>query len=348
MRSDIDRIPEYVPGKSIEEIKKKYGLKRIIKLASNENPYGFSPLVAEILKNPYRLNVYPPSDPEELRERISEYIGYEPEMIALSAGMDGVLESVFKMLIDPGDGVCYAPPTFPYYSILARIYRADEIRLKRDANYRMAEYVKGAKLTIICTPNNPTGNSEDFDFVREVIESVRGYVFIDEAYAEFAERDMLKLAEYENVIIGRTFSKAFGLANLRVGYGIMHPSLRKAFMKVNPPFSLSSIAISAALAALEDTEWMKETVRKIIYGRGWLYSELKKIARPVKSDANFIFFETDISSRDLAERLERRGVIVRSLRNFDGAGENAVRVSVGTEEQNRIFVDALREVLCSQ
>lgn len=346
MRSDIDKIPEYVPGKSVEEIKKIYGLDRVIKLASNENPYGCSPKVSEVLKGSFQPNIYPPSDPGEFRQKIAEYVGFEKEMIAVSAGMDGVLESVFKMLIDPGDSVCFAIPTFPYYSILSKIYRAREIKVKRNENFEMPWFDERAKLTIICSPNNPTGNSESREFVKEVIESVRGYVFIDEAYAEFSEKDMLEFAEYENVIIGRTFSKAFGLANLRIGYAVMHPDLRKGFMKVNPPFSLSSIAIKAGMSALEDLEWVKRTVEKIVGWREWMYSKLEEIAKPFKSDANFIYFETEFDSDFVAGELEKRGIIVRKLKNFEGAGEKALRVSVGRDEENEIFIEALKEILC--
>lgn len=347
MRSDLNNIPEYVPGKSIEEIKRKYGLKRVIKLASNENPYGCSPRVIEAVRDFRDFHIYPPPDSEELRERLSDYIGIEPEMIVLSAGMDGVLEGMFKMLIDVGDGVAYAIPTFQYYSILSKIYRAKEIKLKRNSEFKMTEFDERAKLTVICSPNNPTGNVEDKKFVKEIVESVRGYVFIDEAYAEFTEKQLLKFAEYENVIVGRTFSKAFGLANLRIGYGIMHPELRKAFIKVNTPFPLSTISIKAAIAALEDIEWMKKTVRKIVAEREMLFKESSAIANPVKSEANFIFFETGHPSDIVAGELEKRGVIVRSLRNFEGAGEKSLRVTVGKRGENEIFLEALREVLCS-
>jgi len=347
MRKDLDKIPEYVPGKSAEEIKREYGLKRVIKLASNENPYGCSPKVIEAVRGFSEFHIYPPPDSEELRERISDYVGFESDMIVLSSGMDGVLESVFKMLIDVGDVVAYAIPTFQYYSILSKIYRAKESKLARDSDFRMIEFNENAKLTVICSPNNPTGNVEEESFVREVVESVKGYVFIDEAYAEFTERQLLKFAEYENVIIGRTFSKAFGLANLRVGYGIMHPDLRKAFMKVNTPFPLSTISIRAAIAALDDLEWMRSVVKKIVAERERLFERLSEIAEATRSEANFIFFETPHPSDIVAKELEKRGVIVRSLKNFEGAGDKSLRVTVGKPEENEIFINALGEVLCS-
>lgn len=348
MRADLSDIPEYIPGKSEEEIKRIYGLDRVVKLASNENPYGCSPKAIEALKNFSSLSSYPPKDPMELRGRIADYIGFDADMIFVSSGLDGVLECAFKSLIEPGDVVCYGVPTFPYYSILSKVYRTRVAKAKRDESFMMIEYSDKAKLTILCSPNNPTGNVEDFDFVREIAESVEGYVFIDEAYAEYTEKNLTKLVENENVIVGRTFSKAFGLANLRVGYAIMHPFLRKAFMKVNPPFSISSLAVEAAIAALDDVVWMRRTVDRIIKSRKLLYQKLKGIAKPYRSEANFLYVETEIDGKSVVQGLEERGVIVRSLSGFEGAKSNAFRVSVGREDENRMFVEALEEVLCSR
>ena len=348
MRSDIDSIPDYKPGKSAEEVKKKYGLKRVVKLASNENPYGTSPKVVEVLKSFDSFSTYPPKDSQELRERIAEYIGFEPEMIALSSGLDGVLETVFKMLIEPGDGVSFAIPTFPYYSILSKIYRARERKIKRDGDFRMSSFSQNSKLTIVCSPNNPTGNVEDYEFVKEVAESVDGYVFIDEAYAEFTEKKLTRLAEYENVMVGRTFSKAFGLANLRLGYCILHPSLRRAFMKVNEPFPVSSLAIKAGIAALEDVGWMERCVRLIVKDREWLYKQLRKISKPARSEANFLYVETDVEAKIIAEELEKRGVIVRELSGFEGASKYAFRVDVGKRKDLLYFISNFKDVLCSQ
>ena len=348
MRDDISAIPDYVPGKSEEDIKKKYGFERVVKLASNENPYGCSPRVLEALRGFAELNTYPPKDPEELRERIADYAGFDPEMIFISAGLDGVLECAFKLLVEPGDEVCFALPTFPYYSILSKVYRAKENKTKRDEDFRMTDYSKKAKLTVVCSPNNPTGNVESSGFVREIAENVNGYVFIDEAYVEFAEKNLAELVDYENVILGRTFSKAFGLANLRLGYAIMHPDMRKGFMKVNTPFPASSLAVKAGIAALEDLEWMRKTVSMIKKNREWLFKKLKHVARPFRSEANFLYVETEMGGKNVAEELEKRGVVVRALHGFEGAGRNAIRVTVGKEEENRVFVETLEEILCSQ
>ncbi len=348
MRSDLSEIPDYVPGKTEDDIKKEHGIERVVKLSSNENPYGCSPNVTEALRSINSLNTYPPKDPEVLRERIADYTGFDREMIFISSGLDGVLECAFKSLTEPGDAVCFGIPTFPYYSILSKIYRAREIKVKRDESFRMTGYFKDARLTVICSPNNPTGNVEDRDSVREIVESVSGYVFIDEAYAEFTDKNLTDLAEYENVIVGRTFSKAFGLANLRLGYAIMHPDVRRAFMKVNTPFPVSSLAVKAGIAALEDLEWMRKTVNMIKRDREWLFRRLRDIAKPFRSEANFLYVETEMDGKRVAEELEKKGVVVRALSGFEGARENAFRVSVGKREENERFIEALEDVLCSQ
>ena len=342
IREELSEVPEYVPGKSVEEIKRAYGLKRVVKLASNENPYGASPKVFEVVKNFRDFHVYPPKNPVELKERISEYVNFPEEMIVVGDGLDGVLENVFKMFVSKGDTVAIPIPTFPYYEILAKIYGARIKFLRRNENFETIEFDEKAKLTIICSPNNPTGNVENFEFVREVAESVKGVVFIDEAYAEFTEKRLTKLAEYENVIVGRTFSKAFGLANLRVGYAIMNENFAKEYMKVCPPFPISTLAILAAIAALDDIEYVKRTVEKIVAERNRLEKALGKYFEVYPSEANFVYVEAE-NSDSVCYELERRGVIVRNLKNFRGV-RNGIRISVGKPEENDFLLKTLEEI----
>ena len=359
LRKNIAEIPEYVPGRSVEEVKRAYGLERVVKLASNENPYGCSPKVYEVLQkviSSRSLNIYPPSNPEDLLEMLSDYTGFEASRIVVGAGIDGVLENIFRLLIEPGDEVVIPIPSFPYYHTLAAVSGAREVRVERRRDFRidpgLPERLSGkTKLVIICSPNNPTGNDEDVDTITEIIqksEEVGAAVFIDEAYAEFSAQDLLKLVEYENVIVARTFSKAFGLANLRVGYAVMAEWLKKEYMKVSTPFPLSSIAIEGAKAALSDVEYMRWAVKEIVKEREKLYSSLSEMGESVKaypSSANFIYFETARPASLVAEELARKGVIVRDCSGFIGCSDRAIRVSVGRKEENQLFVDALRETL---
>jgi histidinol-phosphate aminotransferase len=358
LRKNIAEIPEYVPGRGVEEVKKAYGLERVVKLASNENPYGCSPKVYEVLQkviSTKTLNTYPPSNPEDLLEMISDYTGFEVSRIAVGAGIDGVLENIFRLLIEPGDEVVIPIPSFPYYHTLAAVSGAREVRVKRREDFRIdpslvENLTRKTKLVIICSPNNPTGNDEDVDSITEIIQKaaeVGAAVFIDEAYAEFSNQNLMSLAEYENVIVARTFSKAFGLANLRVGYAVMAEWLKKEYMKVSTPFPLSSFAIEGAKAALLDVEYMKWAVKQIVKEREKLYSSLNEIGsvKAYPSSANFIYFETAILASLVAEKLARKGVIVRDCSGFIGCSDRAIRVSVGRREENELFVDALRETL---
>jgi len=348
----VKKIPEYVPGKSIDEVKRLFGLKKVVKLASNENPYGPSPKVLEVLRSFDKFHIYPsPSEMEELIERISEYLGVEGERIVIGAGIDGILENVFKMFVDPLDEVVIPIPSFPYYHTLTSVMNGKEIRVRRKGNFQIDEeailnsITEKTKIIIVCSPNNPTGNIEDADTVRAIVESCNALVFIDEAYAEFASRDLLELSEYENVVIARTFSKAFGLANLRIGYAVMSSELKKAYMKVTTPFPVSSIAILAAIASLEDLRHMRSCVEKIRAERARLYAGLKDRVKVCPSEANFLFFESLMKASELAEELMKRGVIVRDCSKFVGCSPFSVRVSIGRREENDEFLKALDEVL---
>lgn len=352
IRDNLRRIPEYVPGKSVNEVKKKYGLKRVVKLASNENPYGANPKVLEILRNFDKFHVYPsPNEIEELIERISEYLGVEKERIVIGAGIDGILENIFKIFIDPGDEVVISIPSFPYYHTLASIFNAREIRIRRRSNFKIDEeaivnsVTDRTKIMIVCSPNNPTGNLEKLEAVKSIVEGCDALIFIDEAYVEFASRSLIDLSEYENVVVARTFSKAFGLANLRIGYAVMSPELKKAYMKVSTPFPVSSIAVLAAKVSLENLDYMRSCVEKIKRERKRLYNELKSRVKVYPSEANFLFFESPIKSSELAEELMKRSVIVRDCSRFIGCSPFSVRVSVGKKDENEEFLRVLDEVL---
>lgn len=351
-REELKLIPPYVPGKSIEEVKRKYGLDRVVKLASNENPYGASPRAIEAFRSFADFHIYPDPDPEDLRQKIGEYVGFEPDRIVLGSGMDGVLENLFRMFVNPGDEVIIPVPSFPYYHTLAKVCGAKDVRVSRGKDFKInADEILNAvtertKIILICSPNNPTGNMEDEETVREIAESCDALIFIDEAYAEFSSKNMLALAEYENVVIGRTFSKAFALANLRIGYAIVSPDIRREYLKVSTPFPLSTPAKLAAMAALDDLEYMKEVVEKIKQERERVIKELRKMGVTVyPSEANYVLIETPLKSSVLVEELMKRGVVVRDCSNFIGCNSNHVRVSIGKKDENDMFLEALREIL---
>ncbi|MEM4472879.1 MAG: histidinol-phosphate transaminase [Archaeoglobaceae archaeon] len=332
----------YVAGKSVEEVKEKYGIDKVVKLASNENAYGASPKAIEVLRNFSELHRYPNPEYRALREKLAEYTGWEMERIVIGAGIDGILETIFKMLIDEGDEVIIPVPTFQYYRILARLHCAREVLVDRNEEFQIGEKIfdylgKKTKLIIIPFPNNPTGNVEKTKLIEEIVSSTKAIVFIDEAYIEFAD-SRLEI-DSENLIVARTMSKAFGLANLRIGYARLPKWLVDYYKSASTPFPVSTLAEKCAIASLEDLEWMKKCVEKIKRERNRVFDALRRIVKPYPSQANFIFFK---AREGLAEDLLRKGVIIRDCKSF---GVDGYRVTIGKPEENEFFLDKLREIL---
>ncbi|WP_340819120.1 histidinol-phosphate transaminase [Methanolobus sp. WCC4] len=349
----VSSIAEYVPGKSIEEIAKGYGIapSEIIKLGSNENVLGPSPKAIEALvSTASKVNIYPSADASELVEAISEYTGLPAENICASGpGMDGLLDNLMRLLIEPGDEVVIPTPTFSYYEIAARANGAVAVHVEpgEELEFDVAA-IKDAisdrtKVVFLCSPNNPTGKLMAENDVRDILASTKGLVFVDEAYVEFSDRNISHMiSEYDNLIIGRTFSKAFGLAGLRIGYGLMPAWLKTQYMKIATPFNVSLPAVMAGVAALSDRDYLEASVSCAIEGRAFLTENIP--FKVYDSQANFVL--VDVSPQfasDVVESLLKKGIIVRNCRSFKNAGESLIRVTVGTKEQNEKVVEAFKE-----
>ncbi len=359
VRDCIKRMEPYKPGKSVEYVKRKYGLKKVVKLASNENPYGPSPKAVKALKSvdPTKLSVYPETFPEPLLEAIEEHTGWEKEKVVVGAGLDGILETTFRLLVSEGDKVLLPVPTYPYYHTIMSVFGAKGVFVERSSDFSVnVESVfesvdrERPKLVVICSPNNPTGNAERKDDVRAIVEFCEGkcVVFIDEAYGEFADYDgkSLKDIEEENVIIGRTLSKAFALASLRVGYAVMGEELRKEYLKATTPFPVTTPSYIAASEALRDREHLNFVVKSIVEEKNRVSKELEKMGLKVyDSSANFVFAETPMKAKYFVEELMKRGVIVRDCSAFCGCRENQVRISIGRKEDNDFLLEVVRDVL---
>ncbi|RLI79029.1 histidinol-phosphate transaminase [Archaeoglobales archaeon] len=343
-------VPEYVAGKSIEEVKQKYRLNRVVKLASNENPYGASKKAIKAFREFGDFHIYPKTDFVELREKIAEYVEVNADRIVLGAGMDGVLENIFKMFLNAGDEVIISIPSFPYYHTLTKIHCAKDVQVNRGEDFTMNvdavldKTNEKTKIIIVCSPNNPTGNVESREDIKRLIEETDALVFIDEAYVEFSDNDLMDLVDYENIVVARTFSKAFALANLRIGYAVMHEDLRKEYMKVSTPFPLSTSAVNAAIAALDDLEYTKRCIKLIVEERERLMKELSKFFKVYPSQANFLFVKSGVKAKTIAEELMKRGVIVRDCSNFIGCDEYSLRISVGRKEDNDFLLEALDDL----
>ena len=342
LRPALGLLQPYVAGKGFGEISRKYGLDAgdIVKLGSNENPYGPSPKAREALAS-VAMERYP--ETEALLAGLSAYTGFPEEMILLGAGMDGVMDTLSRIFLDPGDATFIPTPTFSYYEILTIMAAARPIFSPRGPQHELDEAVpEEAKMAFLCSPNNPTGNVLSQEKLRAVLESTDAIVFLDEAYVEFSERSLIQMVrEYDNLIVGRTLSKAFGLAGMRLGYALAPDWIAEQYRRAAPPFyGISSASAAAGAAALSDLPFMRRSVQNIVSERERLVREIGCAA----SQANFLYLQTDEPSDQFVERFLSRGIIIRDCRSFRGAGEHQVRVTVGTPEENQRFLSAYREI----
>jgi histidinol-phosphate aminotransferase len=330
---------------------KKYGGK-IINLASNESPFPPSPrvlsAVRKVLKN---LNSYPDPWAIDLREKIADYTRLGGENVVLGNGSDELVDLICRLFLNPGDRVLIPIPTFSFYELSSRLAGAKiEFWALPDFQWRAEEFLRVAKknrMIFVCRPNNPTGNSVAEEAVLELLSKGK-IVVVDEAYHEFAGYTLAPyVKDYENLIVLRTFSKAFGLAGLRIGYALASPRIIETIQRIKQPFSVNSLALVAALAALDDIPYMRRVVGTIIKERQKVADELTSInLKVLNSDANFLMvggFPKDAD--EICTALEKRGILIRNLAGVRGAGKGWVRITIGTEEQNRKLLSVLREIL---
>jgi histidinol-phosphate aminotransferase len=342
LRSCLDKLKPYVAGKGYAEISGKYGISqdKIVKLGSNENPYGPSPKVLLALReiSPER---YP--EPEDLIEGLEGYTGYPSDQLVIGSGMDGVMETLTRLFLEKGDKTLIHTPTFSYYEILTTLCGATATFSKRSPDFDVStEIPKDVKMVFICSPNNPTGNLIREEDIKSIIESTNAIVFMDEAYVEFAKYSMLKLVrKYENLVIGRTMSKAFGLAGMRLGYGVMPKWIADQYKRAAPPFfGITCASVAAGVAGLSDMEYMYNCVGKIKGER----EKLRKEINSYPSEANFLYLKTEDASDTVSEQFLKKGIIIRNCQSFRGAGNHHVRITVGTPVENGRFLEAYREI----
>lgn len=348
------RVSELLRSRIKYPLARRYGagLAGAINLASNESPFGPSPRAIEAIKSgANRVGMYPDPQGEELKRAIAGYIGVDLECVALGNGSDELVDLACKAFMDPGEKALIPLPTFSIYELACRINGGSPEFLELpNLEWRAAELVcamEDARLTFIGRPNNPTGNGIGIDGLRELLE-VGKLVVVDEAYVEFAGYSVAKdAARRENLLVLRTFSKAFGLAGLRVGYAIGSPELIEALEQIRAPFSVNSLAQAAAIAAIRDRRYLRGVITKIQKGRTYLRRELSRLGmRVLPSDANFLMVDVTPLGTDapaLCEFLAKKGILIRDLSKFRGAGSSWVRISVGRPEQNERLVAALKK-----
>jgi histidinol-phosphate aminotransferase len=357
-------LQPYTPGKPIDELEREYGVRDSIKLASNENPLGASPMALDAARAALAdAWLYPDANGFHLKAALSEKHGVPPECITLGNGSNDVLVFLAQAFLTPGLKSVYSQYCFAVYPIATQLVGAmpcvapalpaDHPAMPLGHDLRaLYEAVDGeTRLVWIANPNNPTGTWLDGDRVVDFLASLPGHVIcvVDEAYTEYAESDRLGdastwLERFPNLVVTRTFSKAYGLAGLRVGYALSNPGIADLLNRVRPAFNVNAVGLAAARAALADHGFIERSRALNAAGRAQLESGLSELGvTTVPSAANFVLARFDRPGAALNEELLRRGIIVRPVGNY-GLDEY-LRITIGTDAQNRRLLGALAELL---
>lgn len=352
----ISDLPDYIPGRTIEEIKKKYGLKNVYKLASNENLYGLPDGLAKKISDEIpNIYYYPDADCREIREKLGKVYGIPVENIIIGSGSDQIIEMICDSYIGPGDNAVIVDPTFPIYEKSTLKCGGSAIKVpltgfRQDIRGLLAAVNENTKIMFLTNPQNPTGTNiakEEFDSVLNILpEDV--LLVMDEAYYEyFMPDERIETVDYiagrDNLMILRTFSKIFCLAGLRIGYGIGSAGTIKALNKVRLPFNVNLIAQKAAVYALDYQDNAAEIRDRIYKQKQIYYNVLEKNGISfIKSYANFILIKTGSDDGPVVEELLKKGFIVRPGKNLGFAGY--IRVTIATDEVNTRFLEAFTEI----
>jgi len=354
-------IKIYEAGKPIELVVREFGInpEDVVKLASNENPIGTNPAVKKaIIENAGRAHLYPDDSMFELKEALASKYAVNENNVIIGAGSDQILEFVARVVLDENSSVLMSAVTFAMYEIYAKQMGAKIIRTA-SYEHKYDEFIEAyrmhkPKIIYLCTPNNPTGDATSKEDVLKIINAVDEdtLIVVDGAYMEYAAAKDSKYAmepndilEFSNVIYLGTFSKAYGLGGMRVGYGIANTEMIEALYKMRPPFNISTLSLAAAIEACKDESFVNESIA--------LHTEQIKryeaFAKEngfeyIESYTNFItyLFDENMNSTEMADALLKRGVIIRNLASY---GMNAMRITIGTARQNDIFFKHFLEVI---
>ena len=355
-KKTIFEISPYVPGKPIDEVKRELGLKDVIKLASNENPYGPSPKVLQAISQASKeINRYPDSGCFYLRKELAKKLKISPNQLIFGNGSDELIVLAVRGLVNEGDEVIIAKPSFLIYAIASKLEGANikEVPLDRfryDLTGMNAAITDRTKIIFIGNPDNPAGSIITQEGLSKFLPAIRRdiLVFVDEAYYEYVEAkdyaDTLSLLKtYENLFIIRTFSKMYGLAGLRIGYGIGHEEFVGWLNRIREPFNVNSLAQVAALACLKDQPYYRAIAKKIRQERRFLYKSFKQLQLNfIESWTNFILVKVS-NAKEVSLQLMKKGVIVRDM-SFWGL-PYYIRVTIGNSAENKRFIKVLEEIV---
>ncbi|MGD9332660.1 MAG: histidinol-phosphate transaminase [Desulfobacterales bacterium] len=353
----IKDIKPYVPGKPIEELERELGIARSVKLASNENPLGPSPRAMAAIKHAIAgLHRYPDGSGHALVQDLARHLDCPAEAIVMGNGSDDIIALLVNTLLRPGERVIMPRPSFLMYEIAVKSVAAVPVfvplqSLAIDLEAMRRALTDDTRMVFLCNPNNPTGtiiSADDFDhFISTLPADV--VVVVDEAYIEFVrDPKCLQSMTYRGsrcpIVTLRTFSKLYGLAGLRVGYGVMPPELAEYLNRIRQPFNVNTLAQIGARAALQDHAFVDRTLRTVHNGLSFLKEALINLGLPCfPTQANFFLIDVARDAETVFEDMLRQGVIVRSMKGY--GFPHYIRVNVGTPEENQRFIDALRVVM---
>lgn len=356
VRSAVKAMKPYVPGKPVEDVQRELGIRDLVKLNQNENPLGPSPRALEFARAALEAaHTYPEGSNRALRERLGELWRLPADWFLAGNGSDEVFRVLGETFLSPGDRVVVPAPSFSMYTFVAELMGAEVVTVPlREHAMDLPAMAKaaqdsGAKMIFLCRPNNPTGAvfpEEAMDpFMAQV--SPDTLVVLDEAYREYDSTpfDSRKfLQAYPNLVVTRTFSKIYGLAGLRLGYGVMRPELASLLLSVRDPFGVNLVAAAAGVAALDDQLHLARSRALNEEGKAYLYEVLDRLGLAyVPTQSNFLLIETGRPASQLFDALLQQGVLVRPCGSF--GLPTAIRVTIGKPEENQRFAEALERVI---
>lgn len=357
VRKTMHDLAPYKAGTTIEQAKRRFGLERVVKLSSNENPLGTSPRALAALQTVREMHLYDDDDYPELRSRIGVLYGTDAAHVIAGHGSNELVSLLFQTFVDPGDGVVMAAPTFSLFPKYAKLAGADlrEVPLREgvhDLAAMLGAVGPRTKLIVICDPNNPSGTSVDPVDFRRFLERVpeQVLVLVDQAYREYMPAgtvDGIAVAlARPNVLVARTLSKIYGLASARVGYMIGNPELLGWMQRIRVPFNIAGPSIAAALAAFADRGFVERSIAVNKAGKTLLMQEYARLGLSFySSSANFIALRVPVGATQAYDDLMMRGIVTRS---GDALGlPHYLRITIGTEAENRALIEALEAVLPS-
>lgn len=359
VRPAVGRMKPYVPGKPVADVQRELGITDLVKLNQNENPLGPSPMaVAAAAAALAEAHTYPEGSSRTLRERLSALWELPADHFLVGNGSDEVFRLLAEVYLEPGDAMVVPAPSFAGYAMVGELMGARVVSVPlRNQTMDLEAMVEAtlaskAKMLFLCRPNNPTGAVFAQEALERLLPAVPAetLVIIDEAYREFDESQFdsrALLLRYPNVVVTRTFSKLYGMAGLRLGYGVMAPALLAPIYTARDPFSVNLAAVAAGVAALDDQEHTQRTLELTREGKADLYAAFERLGLPyVESQANFILFDVGRPAAAVFDALLRRGILIRPCGSF--GLPTHLRVTVGTSAENRRFIAALEAVLAEE